>query len=204
MRARLEGQGVRFLGPTDHMPLGLLAKFVDSEGNCLGLFENTVTDQFRKQAGASNAEHSATLADRESALRAVLADVSEAQAAYPPAPGEWPILGHLGHIIDTLDSCGVVAHDLASGREPPRDRLLEKDYPIESLRTALSQLESAFGRARVWIARLNEGPGSGAKLTHGVFGGLNDREWVAFMQFHVRMHTTQIAEIKASTGYPAK
>jgi predicted enzyme related to lactoylglutathione lyase len=200
-RRRLEAKGVTFLGPTDHGPLGLTAHFLDSEGNRLALFENVVTSRFREQARAGNDELVKQVAHLEARLTATLLGMSEAQAASRPAAGEWAVLGHLAHIVDTLDNCGVVAHDLANGRPPPRDRLWDREYAVDSLASARVDLQRAFVDARHWVAQLPGAPAT-ETLAHGVFGPLNDREWVAFMQFHVGMHIGQIDAIKAGPGYP--
>ncbi len=200
-RRRLEAKGVTFLGPTDHGSPGLTAHFLDSEGNRLALFENVVTTRFRDQARASNEELVKKLDGLEARLAATLAGMSEAQASHRPAAGEWAVLGHLAHIVDTLDNCGVVAHDLANGRQPPRDRLWDREYAVETLESATVDLRRGFAGARGWILELRETPAA-ETLVHGVFGPLNDREWVAFMQFHIGMHIGQIEAIKEGKGFP--
>lgn len=195
VRAQLEAQGVTFLGGTDHSPLGMTAPFLDSEGNQLALFDNTITAHFREQARTSNAALADALADSERKLIAALDGLSEEAAAARPAPEEWPILGHLAHIVDSLDSCGVIARDLSDGREPPRDRLLRADYPVDTLDAGRAELARAFADAHRWMRELPEEQEGGTKLVHGVFGGMNGREWAAFMLFHIGMHTSQIEAI---------
>ena len=195
-KARLEAKGVRFTGGIDHSPLGLTAPFLDSEGNRLALFDSSMAVRLREQAKASNADLLDRLAQREASLGAALEGLAEADATRRPAPVEWPILGHLAHIVDTLDSCGVVSHDLASGRQPPRDRLLETDYAFESLAASRGELTRAFEDAREWLAGLPEAGHAPSTLVHGVFGELDARAWVAFMLFHVGMHTDQVGTIR--------
>lgn len=202
VRGRLEGRGVTFLGPTATRGTGRGADFLDTEGNRLSLFESSVAAQFRAIASESNAGIRARLDELCTRLSHVLADVGREQAAYCVAPGEWPILGQVAHIIDTLDSCGVIAHKLAAGHQPPRDLLLEREYPLDSRSAGLAELERAFEGARSWIARLPGAEQSPATLVHGVFGALNAREWAGFMLFHISMHIKQIEEIKAHAGYP--
>jgi len=113
VRAGLEAMGVTFLGGTDHSPLGSTAHFLDSEGNRLVLFDNAITQLLREQARASNAKLASTLDARKQTLLAALSGLSEHDATSRPAPDEWPILGHVAHVVDTLDSCGVIARDLA-------------------------------------------------------------------------------------------
>jgi uncharacterized protein len=202
-KARLEARGVVFLDSPKESGAGRTAHFRDSEGNRLALFESTMAHRFRDAAKKSNAEVRAGVGELEASLSAVIEGVRATQAAYRPAPEEWPILGHLGHVVDTLDSCGVVAHDLAAGRQPPRDRLLERDYPMESLDAARTELKRAFSDARRWVEELPTAADGQTRLVHGVFGELSAREWVAFMLFHVGMHIGQIEEIKASPAYPS-
>lgn len=201
-RARLEALGVQFIGGVQHSPLGLTAYFLDSEGNRLAIFDGSISLRFREQARAPLAELEERLRAVESGVWGVLESVSEGQAGYVPAIGEWPILGHVGHIIDSLDSCGLLANDLAAGRQPPRDRLWQKEYPHVSLVESREALGRSFTAAHRWLGALPEAAGTDANLAHGVFGSLNYREWVAFMLFHVGMHTGQIKEIQATPGYP--
>ena len=200
VRTRLEGLGVRFLGPTEHSPLGLTAHFLDSEGNRLGIFDGSITARFREQARAPLAELEAKLRAVESRTWTVLAGVTSTQANYRVAAGEWPIVDQVGHIIDSLDNCGVLATRLASGQQPPRDRLWRKEYPSASFDAALAGLRRAFADAYRWLAALPPLSDSPANLPHGVFGPLNAREWVAFMLFHVGMHAGQVDAIKAESN----
>ncbi len=201
-RSQLEGMGVQFLGATEHSPLGLTAYFLDSEGNRLGIFDGSMTARFREQARASLADLEAKLHEVEARTWAALAGVTEAQGRHRPVPGEWSIIDQTGHIVDTLDNCGVVATRLANGEQPPRDRLWRKEYPSESFETALDELRRAFADSHGWLAALPPMSGSQANLPHGVFGPLNSREWVAFMLFHVGMHVGQVEAIKKGPGYP--
>ena len=200
-RARLQARGVQFVG-MEHSPLGLTAYFHDSEGNRLALFDGTISARFREQARAPLGELQARLREAEARTMAVLDGLSEAQARHIPAPGEWAIVDHVGHIIDSLDSCGRLVQELAAGQQPPRDRLWRKEYPSPSFAGALADLRRAFSEAHAWLQEL-PGTASESSLAHGVFGELNNREWVAFMIFHVGMHAGQVKEIKSAPGFPS-
>lgn len=201
-RARLEAKGVVFPGAADHNVFGPIAYFLDSEGNRLALFDHQFRPRLQQQGAQSNAELGGRLGEMEARTFAAIAGLSEEQAAYRPAPGEWPILGHLAHIVDTLESCGVVAGDLAEGREPPRDRLLQKEYAVTLLAPMTEGLREAFAGAQAWLADLPAAQDGGSELRHGVFGHLNHREWAAFMLFHVGMHVGQVQAIKEGAGFP--
>ena len=203
-RARLESRGAIFLGPTSAGLLGQTAEFLDSEGNRLALFDSAITAQFRETAEKPNLEICAALDKLEAQLSAALDDVGAEQAAFRSAPGEWSILGQIGHIVDQLESCGVIAHELAKGRPPPRDRGLEAEYPTESVEAARVEATRAFDEARRWVKELPEAVEPKASLMHGVFGDLGAREWVAFLLFHVNMHIGQIGEIKTKPAYPVE
>lgn len=200
-RARLEARGAHFTGATEHSPLGLTAYFLDSEGNRLALFDGTFSARFREQARAPLGELQTRLHEAEARTLAVLDGLSEAQARHIPAPGEWAIVDQVGHIIDSLDSCGQLVRELAAGLQPPRDRLWRKEYPSSSFADALTGLRRAFNDAHGWLQELPEAA-SESNLSHGVFGPLNNREWVAFMIFHVGMHAGQVKEIRSAPGFP--
>ncbi len=201
-RARLEAKGVVFPGPADHNVFGPIAYFLDSEGNRLALFDHQFRPRLQQQGRQSNAELGTRLGEMEARTFAVIEGLSEEQAAYRPAAGEWPILGHLAHMVDTLDSCGTVAGELAEGRQPPRDRLLQKEYALAPLGPMTDGLREAFAGAQAWLADLPAAKDGGAMLRHGVFGQLNHREWAAFMLFHVGMHVGQVQTIKEGARFP--
>lgn len=200
VRTDLEGQGVTFLGGTDHSPLGMTARFLDSEGNQLVLFDNTITARFREQARMPNGDLAAALAECERKLLAGLDGLDETAASARPAPEEWSVLGHIAHVVDSLDSCGVIARDLEAGREPPHDRLLRKEYDVATLAASRAELVRAFAGAQRWMLDLGSAGEGGGTLVHGVFGGMNSREWAAFLLFHIGMHTSQIEAIRSAAG----
>jgi len=202
-RARLERLAVRFTGATEHSPLGLTAYFLDSEGNRLAIFDGSLSARFREQARAPLSDLEAKLSEVEARTMAVFEGLSEVQARHIPAPGEWPIVDHIGHIVDSLDSCGQISRDLSSGRQPPRDRLWQKEYPSLSFAHALEELRRGFADAHAWLANVPAANGNDAVLPHGVFGPLNHREWVAFMFFHLGMHADQVKGIRSGVGFPA-
>lgn len=199
-RARLESAGVQFGGPTEHSPTAFVARFLDSEGNRLALYEHVLSSRFRDQAQASVADQVARLDQLEAGLIGVLADVDDATAMRRPAPGEWAIGGHVAHIADTLVNCGFIARELAAGREPPRDRLLEAEYTVESLAAVRTTVAAAFTSARESLLDIEQHPAVAPTLAHGVFGPLTPAEWLAFMAFHVGMHVQEISEIKNAIG----
>ncbi|MBI5948757.1 MAG: DinB family protein [Chloroflexi bacterium] len=203
MRAKLQAKGVVFSGD-DHNVFGPIAYFLDSEGNRLGLFDHQFLPRLQQQGRQSNAELGARLREMEARTFAAIEGLSEAQAAYRPAPAEWPILGHLAHMVDTLESCVIVAGDLAAGRQPPRDRLLEKEYALAPLDGSTARLRQAFAEADAWLAGLPAAKDGAAMLAHGVFGQLNHREWAAFMIFHVGMHTGQVKAMRDAAGFPGR
>lgn len=203
MRARLEARGVRFLGPTEERPLGPFAYFLDSEGNRLALCQPSRTLLLHQQAEQPLTELRRALEALEQRTWEILAGVREEQARYRPAPGEWTIIDQMGHIIDSLDSCGVLATDLAHGRQPVLSALWREIYPSASLAAVLAEARRAYQGAYGWLEALPPSPNLEATLPHGVFGPLNCKEWIAFMLFHIGIHLNQIEAVKASPGYPA-
>lgn len=203
MRAQLEARGVSFLGPTEERPLGPIAYFMDSEGNRLAITEPSRTMLLRQAAERPLAELRRELEALEQRTWGILAGMNEEQGRYQPAPGQWTIIDQAGHIVDTLDSCGVLATDLAHGRQPVLNALWQESYPSESLESALMRLRHAYQDTHTWLEALPTKPNLAATLPHGVFGPLNCKGWIAFMLFHVGIHLNQIEAIKASPDYPA-
>ncbi|NUQ54846.1 MAG: DinB family protein [Dehalococcoidia bacterium] len=200
-KARLEARGVRFTN-TEHSPLGLTAYFNDTEGNRLAIFDGSRAARFREQARAPLAELQGRLGEAEACTWAALDGLSERQARHVPGDGAWTIIDHIGHVVDSLDSCGQLVNELAAGLQPARDRLWRKEYPSPSLALAREELGRAFTGAHAWMKELPPVETSTAMLPHGVFGPLNHREWVTFMLFHIAMHAGQVKEIRAAPGFP--
>jgi|FLYL01.1.fsa_nt_gi hypothetical protein len=135
--------------------------------------------------------------------------VSEEQAGYRPAEGEWCIKEAVAHCAYTDRS---VNQDVArmAGVPPVTGEvqqvralgLVPEDLaalPIEDLRRELAAL---YEETRALARRLAEGGKLEASAPHPLFGALNAKEWLAFHRVHAIDHIRQVEAIKASPGYP--
>ncbi len=202
VRSRLESEGVVFDGPNRDLGIGIAVYFRDTEGNRLGIIRASGVRRLRELQSLSLSEQASEFGRVEERTRALLSGVSEAEARRAVAPGEWTIVDQIGHITDTLETCGVTIAALSAGRQAPRGGLLEVAYPSPSLDAASHGMWQAFAGARTVLSALPAKPNLSGTLGHGVFGPLNCHGWIALMLFHIGMHLGEIAAIKASAGYP--
>ena len=73
----------------------------------------------RDTARGTTNEIAAAIQHGHDAVIANIEGVSDEQAAFAPAPGEWSILDTMGHIVTVKRICGALATSLAAGQLPP-------------------------------------------------------------------------------------
>jgi hypothetical protein len=142
--------------------------------------------------------------EQRARLLGLLDGVSEAQAAFRPAPDQWSIADVLRHVIAAEEGVARIVESLACGAVPDGRRALgsqiaDEGQPlpalIERLRAARRDL---LARVRGWPAS----PDLAATFEHPFFGPLNCKGWLAFQRLHDADHIGQLEQIKAAEGYP--
>ena len=132
-----------------------------------------------------------------------LEGVSESQAQFCPAPGEWCIADVLRHVDASMRGTARVVESLAAGEKAD---LRGIEAVAEAGPETLAELRDGVARSyddvRAAVAAILEGAASGATAFHPFFGDLTCKEWAAFVYVHSRDHADQIDKVKASPGYP--
>jgi hypothetical protein len=143
-------------------------------------------------------------------LAGMLDGMSDAQARWKPAPGDWCALELLHHVVSAKRGVARICARLASGetlpgtgREGDEQDGVTRGDPFASLADARAALDVAHRETLAFV----DGPLATAncdtRFSHFVFGDLNCREWAAFQRVHDGDHSQQIEKIKSAAGYPA-
>ena len=179
----------------------------EQHGNTAQLPEDArqqVVGYLKHQASKSNADL-LTLVDRAAGwIEKSLEGVSESQARFCPAPGEWCIAEVLRHVGTSMRGTARVIASLAAGEKADATGI---EPVVEAGPETLAELRRGVARSydevRAAVSALPEGAAPGATAFHPFFGDLNCKEWAAFVYVHSRDHADQIEKVKASPGFPS-
>jgi len=160
-----------------------------------------VIGYLKHQASKSNADLLA-LVDRSSGvIERSLEGVSESQAQFCPAPGEWCIGDVLRHVEKSMTATARVIESLAKGEEADVSGMAPVIEPgPEALAELREGVARSFDELKAAVRAMPESASSTA--LHPFFGDLTCREWAAFVYVHARDHADQIDKVKASPDYP--
>ncbi len=132
-----------------------------------------------------------------------LSGVSDEQAVFAPAPGEWSIREVADHILNSSCSVRGIVASLASGKEPDPSGVEPApsgtDVSVQELRDQLREDGIVWTAA---IAGLPPRAPLAPVALHGMFGELHARAWYLFQRVHDIDHTSQIEAVKQTAGYP--
>lgn len=138
-----------------------------------------------------------------SGLLLLTADVTDEQADWSTAEGEWSTRQIMEHVLQVSRKNLQLIEDLAAGRaEDDRVEPLPTKPP-----TGFQRLRMHLAEHSVKLASLPERlpPMVNFEMTspHGNFGELNSRAWFLFNRIHDADHRKQIETIQAAPGYPS-
>lgn len=166
----------------------------------------------REAAAKKAAEIEAIVQDGHDALMATIHGVSESQAAWKPAPGEWCIIDVMAHCVSVKRAMALLSQHLGKGELPPgfgpqfeearaQDGIIMQ--PFTSLAAARKAADEAHAALVAQIRTLDD-PALDTERTfrHFYFGAFNAREWPAFQRVHDGDHWPHIEKIRAAAGYP--
>ncbi len=166
----------------------------------------------RENARKSPAEIEGLLHEGQRELLDALEAVSEAQAAFTPAAGDWSILDVVAHEVSVKQAMGAVARALGKGELPAgfgphfEEAKMQDGFIVKRFDT-LAEASAAAQAAHDAIAEFVRGAGASLNtevtFRHYYFGAFNALEWPVFLRIHDGDHTPQIARIKSAPGYPA-
>lgn len=165
---------------------------------------------------------------RES-LYAAVADLSQAQLDFKPAPDRWSISENLNHLnkverglpklypilLQKLEAAGwkpetegsmlgsldtPLLTDRTTKFQAPERVQPQSGLTKDELLAALQQSRQAVLEA---VAPAPEYDLSGVTWPHPALGDINFYQWVLFIGKHEQRHLEQIEEIKKAEGFPA-
>jgi len=156
----------------------------------------------RDQTALPTAELKARLSRESDSILALSEGLSEEEASFSPAEGEWSVSLVMQHLVGGYQRNRERIALLSSGRPyagPPPVPGTLPDKPLGSF----AEVRRLFVEARDAILDLLEkaGPSANLELTteHSAFGSMNWREWCVFtLDFHARDHRGQIEKIKTA------
>jgi len=164
------------------------------------------------------------LAESRQEFLAAIDGVNEAQWKWKPSPDRWSV-GEVAEHIVLAEALlfGTVQKALASSVDPewektePKTRVLEavlaprqgKAQAPEALvpggGMTLAQVKERFLKQREAIdkfAKESDAPLKQYTVKNPFFGPLNGYQWLIYVPMHTMRHDKQIAEVKATAGYP--
>lgn len=134
-----------------------------------------------------------------------LVGVSDAQAEFSPAPGQWTTKEVVTHFLQATDTVNRQVEKLTHGKDIG---VLAPAGPDQRPTEAASVAALSDGIASIFdeIVRLTrslEGnPNLEQQFPHPAFGQLNITQWIAFQRLHGMDHMQQIDKNKADPNYP--
>ena len=138
------------------------------------------------------------------ALLDAVSGVSEEQAAFHPAEGDWSIAEVVHHVVGGSRGTARVIERLAEGETPPET--VRTDPAREPAGASFEELRRDLAADSVNFAslasRLPEPPSLEGTHPHMFFGDLHCRAWYLFQRVHDQDHAGQIAAIQQAAGYP--
>jgi hypothetical protein len=178
----------------------------DQQENAETLSEDArqqVVGYLKHQASKSNDDLMALVDRAHVVIERSLDGVSESQAQFCPAPGEWSIADVLRHVEKSMRGTARVIEALGKGEEADISGMAPV---VERGPETLAQLREGVARSfddlRAAVSAIPEGATSGVTAFHPYFGDLTCREWAAFVYVHSRDHADQIENVKSAPGFP--
>ncbi|HUF53760.1 MAG TPA: DinB family protein [Dehalococcoidia bacterium] len=135
-----------------------------------------------------------------------LEGVSDIQAEFSPAPGEWTTKEVVTHFLLATASVNDQVRQITAGHDPGQlasaapDERPEKTMPVAELSAKTTAI---FDEIAALTRSLEGNPNLEKAFPHPAFGQLNILEWIAFQRMHGMDHMGQIDKNKADAGYPA-
>ncbi|MEX0681876.1 MAG: DinB family protein [Dehalococcoidia bacterium] len=134
-----------------------------------------------------------------------LEGVSDTQAEFSPAPGEWTTKEVVTHFLMATGSVNNQIRRLAAGQEVGQlttgrpDERPGETPPVAQLREETAAIFHEIGEL---TNSLDGNANLGKQFAHPAFGQLGILQWIAFQRLHGMDHMQQIDKNKAAAGYP--
>ena len=167
------------------------------------------------------------LVDSQKEFFDAVENISDAQWSYRPSPFKWSVGLVAEHIVLTQDRIYSVIELSLAGKPNPdweakttgKENLLERvlpnrtgraQAPVEVVPTGKltrQQITSKFRESRARILQFAEKTDLPLKAhtfdnPFAIFNTLNAYDWLLYIPLHTTRHLKQMAEVKATPGYP--
>lgn len=176
----------------------------DSKGNEVSLPEEQrqqVMSYLKYQAAKGAGDLVVLIQRGAKMMEEALAGVTEAQARFRPAEGEWSIGEVLRHVEASSRGCADLVAALARGEKGAQPFDIPPLPGDDSLGELRSRVAGAFDGVQNAVISLEEA-NLEATAHHPFFGELNHKEWAVFVYVHSRDHVNQIEQVKAHPDFP--
>lgn len=131
--------------------------------------------------------------------------VSDTQAEYSPAPGEWTTKEVVTHFLMATASVNDQIRRLTSGQEVGQLASAapdERPGETPSVTELSAETTGIFNEIAALTRELEGNANLDKQFPHPAFGQLNILQWIAFQRLHGMDHMQQIDKNKAAAGYP--
>jgi DinB superfamily len=167
------------------------------------------------------------LLDSQKEFLNAVEEISDTEWNYRPSPSEWSVGLVAEHIVLTQDAIfSIIEKSLAQTPNPDwesktagKEKVLERVLPNRTGRAQApiavrpsgklkcDEIIKQFKQSRSKILEFAERTGLPLKAhtydnPFPIFNTLNAYDWLLYIPLHTTRHNKQIAEVKASAGYP--
>jgi hypothetical protein len=131
--------------------------------------------------------------------------VTDRQAEFSPAKGEWTTKEVVTHFLQATGSVNDQIRKICAGENPGQlagagpDQRPSETPPVAML---AAKTVAIFDEIAELTRSLQGNPHLGKKFPHPAFGELDILQWIAFQRLHGMDHMQQIEKNKADSGYP--
>lgn len=134
-----------------------------------------------------------------------LSGVSDAQAEFSPAAGEWTTKEVVTHFLQATDGVNRQVEKLVHGKDigvlaPAGPDQRPSETP--SVAELTSRIASIFDEIVRLTRSLEGNPNLAKEFPHPAFGQFDILQWIAFQRLHGMDHMQQIDKNKADAAYP--
>ena len=137
--------------------------------------------------------------------RRCLDGVSETQADFSPAKGEWTTKEVVTHFLTSTDGVNGQIRKITMGEDVGQlapGGPDEKPTQMPSVRELSAKTVAIFEEIADLTRALEGNSNLGKQFPHPAFGQLDMLQWIAFQRLHGMDHMQQIEKNKADAGYP--
>lgn len=158
----------------------------------------------------STADIAAAAQEGHDSILAGIDGLSDAQAAWKPAPDVWCALQLMAHVVTVKRIMPVLSRALGSGALPPgfgpqfEEAKAQDGVTAASFGTIAEARDAAEAAHRDMLDVIGglDDAATELKFSHFVFGSMNAREWACFYRVHDADHGPALFRLRDLPGFP--